>query len=278
MKHTFAISLILAAVAPLASAALSVGSLAIIGYQDNAVDLGPGLSGDLFSIATLADIPAGEVIYFTDNGWTGSQFRGASATDGDGNENLIMLTANQAIPAGTAFTNLSTSALFSWTLTGAIPGTTSGGFANPSQSTSGEQIYAFQAPAGNPLLNASTFLFVADSTNGFEPATSTSTGDIPGGLSPGNGAVSGTALGRSGTFGLNMIDPDVAALQSGGGSASQWFAVISDPTNWGTLANGALPPVAALNISLAPVPEPGVIGLLGLAGATVMRRARRRGE
>ncbi len=278
MNHVISNIAFLATLAPAAFGALSVGSVAIVGYQDNAIDLGPGLSGDLFSIAALVDIPAGEVIYVTDNGWTGSQFRGASATDGDGNENLVMLTANQVIPAGTTFTNLTVSALFTWTATGSIPGTTSGSFLNPAQSTSGEQLYLFQAPSSNPLLNVTNHLFVADSTNGFEPATSTSTGDIPTGLSLGNGAVTGAALGRSGTYGLNMSDPDVAALQSGGGSASQWFAVINDPTNWGTLANGALPPATALNMSIAPVPEPGTLGLLGVAATVVLRRRRGRNE
>ena len=39
----------------------------------------------------------------------GSGFRGASATDGDGNENLIALTTNDPLPAGTVISSTGSS-------------------------------------------------------------------------------------------------------------------------------------------------------------------------
>lgn len=97
-----AVLLTLPALASHCAAALVAGDIAIIGYQDNGAP-------DNFLIATLAPITAGEVIYFTDNGWTGSGFRGASATDGDGNENLIALTTNDPLPAGTVISSTGSS-------------------------------------------------------------------------------------------------------------------------------------------------------------------------
>ncbi len=103
-----AVLLTLPALASHCAAALVAGDIAIIGYQDNGAP-------DSFLIATLAPIAAGEVIYFTDNGWTGSGFRGASATDGDGNENLIALTINDPLPAGTVLSSTGSSTAATWT-------------------------------------------------------------------------------------------------------------------------------------------------------------------
>ena len=50
---------------------LNEGDIAIIGWMDNPTDA--------FTIVALADLPGGTVFYVTDNGWTGTQYRGASA-------------------------------------------------------------------------------------------------------------------------------------------------------------------------------------------------------
>ena len=76
-----------------AQAALTAGDIAIIGRTNNGTP-------DAFSFVALSNISAGEVIYFTDNGWTGSAFRN-TVNDGDGNENLLKWTAGSSIAAGT---------------------------------------------------------------------------------------------------------------------------------------------------------------------------------
>lgn len=74
------------------STTLTPGDIAIVGYITNG-------NPDSFSFVPLVPLTAGTVIYFTDNGWTGTAFRGSSATDGDGNENLIRFTARIKVPS-----------------------------------------------------------------------------------------------------------------------------------------------------------------------------------
>ncbi len=261
-------SLILLPCAGSVSAALVSGSIAIIGYTDNGVP-------DSLRIAALSPLGAGEVIYFTDNGWTsGGIFRGATATDGDGNENLLVLTINNPVAAGTVIGSPVNSADWAWTVAGSIPGTTSGAFANLSLSSTGEQITAFQATTSNPLLNPLTMLYQMDNTGAFEDATTSGTGLLATGLTQGTTAVllpTAPADFLSGTFGLNPADPDVSALQTSGGTQPQWLAVMSDPANW------VETPGTFTSLNILPVPEPGTAALAGLAAAALLRRRRQQG-
>lgn len=254
-KHLLA----LAAAATLASPAvavpsvqLSAGDIAIVGRTNNG-------SPDSFAVLTLADIGAGTVIYFTDNGWTGSAFRGSSPTDGDGNENLTRWTVTSRIAAGTIVS--STGAGF--TTSGSIAGTTSGSYANLALNAGGDQIYAFlSTSASNPLANAGTQLFVLDDTNGFEAATSSSTGALPTG-----------ATGVS----LNFTTGGTIAVKSsvlGGPSKTraEWIAALTSPTNW---AEATALPTGTVAVTAVPEPETYALMLAGLA--TVGFLARRRG-
>jgi hypothetical protein len=64
-------------------AQLTPGALAFLGFQADAPDA--------FAFVTLQDIPAGDSIFFTDNGWSGSAFFA--------NENTMSWKANVAVPA-----------------------------------------------------------------------------------------------------------------------------------------------------------------------------------
>src|SRR4051812_18435636 len=102
---------------------LVAGDVAIIGWNDN------GSPIDAFTMVSLADLPAGTTIYFTNNGWTGTSFRNSVGnTDGDGDEQLMQFVAVTTIPARTIIGSTSASAAFTWTTTGAIPGATAGNF------------------------------------------------------------------------------------------------------------------------------------------------------
>lgn len=209
---------------------VAAGDIAIIGWIDN------GNPNDIYSFVTLAPIPAGTVIYFTDNGWTGTIFRGASATDGDGNENLAKWTAVNAIAAGRIIATTDTSADFTWTFTGAIPGTTSGSFAVNSLSQSGDQLYAFQGPTNNPLFTPSNQVFVLDDTGAFEAATNSNQGDVPPGLS----AAANTAI----TFNQSGTGQDFMAFNTNtlaSGTKEDWLAAINNAANWTFGASGTLP-------------------------------------
>ncbi len=213
------------------AAAQSPGDIALIGWIDNGAP-------DTFAFATLAPLPAGTVIYFTDNGWDGAQFRGASATDGDGNENLCRWTALNDVPGGVIVQAYASTADWSWTTAGPIAGTVSGSYQPLALSASGgEQIYAFTAAPSNPLFNPSVHLFVLDDSNGFEVATSSNTGGIPPGLSlAGNTAVT---FNHSGS-GQNFMGFSVGAVAAGS-LKSVWLAGIANAANWSFAGSGSLP-------------------------------------
>lgn len=237
-------------------AALTAGDIAIIGRTNNGAP-------DTFAFVALSDISAGEVIYFTDNGWTGTGYRGSTATDGDGNENLLMFTVGSSgIVAGTIIQTNTSSSNYSFTTSGTIPGASSGSFADLAQGQSGEQIYAFQnSNSSNPLFNTATqtALYAFDDTNGFENATSSSTGGIPSGLSSGTTAISLNQA-VAGTYVFNT-----AALASG--NKSEWLSAIATPANWST---GTLP-----SGSIAVVPEPSAPALLGSISLLFLIRRHR---
>jgi uncharacterized protein len=241
---------------------LNPGDIAIIGRINNTTP-------DSFIFAPLVDISAGTTLYFTDNGWTGTQFRGAATTDGDGNENLLKWVANNAIPAGTLINTTATSADFTFTLTGLVPtsGVSTGAFASLSLSQTGDQITAFQsAGAVDPLLNPIP-IFMLDDTNGFENATSAATGNVAPGLTAGSTALTFNPSPLAGRF--NLIN-DGTERDRGG-----WLTYISTSTNWEANATGVLP-TSNLLFPSAAIPEPGTISLvfcgLGACAATIRRR------
>src|SRR5262245_1835020 len=79
-----------------AQISLTAGDVALVGWIDN------GSPVDSFAFVTLADVPAGAKIYFTDSGWTGTGFRNTiGPTNGTGNESLMLFTATALVPAGT---------------------------------------------------------------------------------------------------------------------------------------------------------------------------------
>ena len=240
-----------------ANAALIAGDVALIGWIDNGAP-------DSFAFVTLANVSAGETIYFTDNGWTGSQFRGASASDGNGSEELLRWTANATVTAGTIVlsSNIGASS-WTWTKSGAIPGTTSGNFADVSLSQSGDQLHAFQGPSNNPLNNPSGHLFVLDDTGAFEAATSASTSAIPNGLGAGSTAITFDQNGSS----QNFMGVNASVLGGPAKSREQWLATFADASNWNFGGAGTLP---AGSIAVAAVPEPETYSLmllgLGLVG------------
>ncbi len=200
-----------------AGTTLSQGDIAIVGYITNG-------SPDTFSFVNFVPLDSGTVIYFTDNGWTSTQFRGVSSTDGDGNENLIKFTANNTIAVGSVIRSNDSSPNFTWTTSGSIPGTSAGSFANLSLSGSGEQITAVQSGTNNPLFSGYTPIFQIDNTGTFENATSSTEGNIATGLSQlANTAVLFSDTKSYAAFNLNSLNAT---------NKSTSLAAINNSTNW----------------------------------------------
>lgn len=218
-----------------AQGASSPGDVAIIGWIDN------GTPADVFTVVTLADLPSGAQVYFTDNGWDAAAgaFRNTNGVnDGDGNEQLIRLDALVTIPAGTILSTTDVDPRFQWATSGAIPGATSGSFGSLVLAQTGDQICAFRHDTGsNPLNTATqTHLFVLDDTGVFENATSTATGNVPPGLS--------NAAGTAVTFAQLSSSQNFMAFHTNAlpaGTKSQWLAAIRDPANWTFGSAGTLP-------------------------------------
>ena len=222
-------------------------SIAINGYIDNSTP-------DSFAFVSLSKIPAGTVIYFTDNGYatvpvspaTTPGFRGASTLNAKGNEDMIKLTAINTIPEGTIIRSYVSTADFAWTFSGPITCstcTTVSNYAPLAFAAGGDQIYAFTSTTNdNPLFNAAqqTHLYVFDETNGFETATSTSTGALPPGIVAG---VTANTFASSGFFNLNND------LQTR--SVASWRTYMSLITNYTTGAGtGPGLPTTSLNVDL----------------------------
>lgn len=241
-----------------AHAALAPGDIAIVGWIDN------GKPHDSFSFVTLAPLAGGQTIYFTDNGWTGTQFRGASATDGNGGEGILKFTAVQAIAAGMIIDSASSAPAFTWTTSGTIPGTTASSFGSMVLSQSGDQITAFTGPNDNPLDSPQTLLFTLDDTGTAEPATSSSTGEIPIGLSL--SAHTAVFFKQNGS-GQDFMAFNPAALSQG--TKQDWLSAIGDSANWTFSDSGSLP---SGSLSVTQVPEPGPLALLALGVTALLVR------
>lgn len=180
------------------SAAISVGALAVVGYNDTASD---SSGTDSFALVATETLEAGEVVYVTNNGWsnTSRQFLGAGLGDGAGNgpENLVKLTVNSTIMAGSIISSADVAnSAFTWTSSGDItmPFGSTGTFSNldlkhegTGGSSYGDEIYIFQASETNPLFNITKFIFAIDfgsqfdAENWHEPPESLRGGNLPDG-------------------------------------------------------------------------------------------------
>jgi len=251
-------------------AAVNATDLAVIGYDDYR---------DTISVMALNPIAAGEVIYFTNNGWSSSQgmFNGADPSQGSGNESLLKLTLNQSITTGSVITSNAFNSAWTWTNSGVIPGQVDGTgvFSDLAFNYESDQIYAFQGQANNPLLNPTHFIYAMHFGSadypGFSDAQDELTGDIPPGLSEAaktafaqtNFSFHGDADGNHSAWGLNMNATAIQQLLASGGSNSQWLNAIANSNNWGPVLT---------QVAATPEPSKTMLILLGIAASLSRRR------
>ncbi len=248
------------AVSSTASAALVAGDIAIVGYQAS------GLVTDSIAFASLVNLDAGTVVYFTDNGFTtGSGFRGVLSTDNDGNENLMKFTVGSGgLAAGTVISSRSTAYASNWTLSGQISAPGTAAYSQLSLSSTGEQITALISDNVQPLLSGYTSIYNFDNTGAYEAATTSGTGQLATGLVQGTSAI---LLGSPTS--ANFANFNFAAF-SGAADRATWLARIGTASNWTTSA--VTTDTADGSFSVGPVPAPGAVALLGLAGLISRRR------
>lgn len=257
---SFLITSAVIAVSSTASAALVAGDIALVGFQAS------GTPSDSFSFATLVNVDAGTVLYFTDNGFTtGTGFRGVLSTDNDGNEGLIKYTVGaNGLAAGQVVSSLSTNTANGvWTLSGLIYSSGTGSYAPLSFSSSGEQFTVFQSSNAQPMMSGYTSLYNFDNTGAYEAATSSSTGQLAPGLVQGTSAVLLNNM-------VNSFQNFNFAAFSGPADRATWLARMGNAANWTTVS--ATTNVADGSFSVGAVPAPGAVALLGLAGLIARRR------
>ena len=237
---------------------LIAGDIAIIGRINNGTP-------DSFVFVTLTAVGAGTAVYFTDNGWLGTAYRN-TIPNRAGNEGLTRWTAAADLAAGTIVS--STSSAF--TTGGAIAGTgTSANYSALAFNTGGDQVYASQGAASDPLTNvaAQTALYALDDTNGFELTSGTGTGGVPTGLTAGS-----TALSLNFSVG-GTLAVKASVLAGPAQTRDQWLATFANPTNWDGAA--AALPVGSISVSAVPEPESYALLIAGLLtlGFVARRRA-----
>ena len=273
------LSLLLLPAAP-ARGAVVAGALSIVGYDDY---------DDDFSLVVLEDISAGEVIYFTNNGWSNARaaFNGAAANQGAGLESMLKLTVHTTLTPGSILTTAQDGAAWSWTTSGLIPGQSAQGIDRFSKLTldyESDQIYAFQAGELNPLLHPTNFIHAVHMGSAQHPtfsdavdtqtgATPTSLASIPGGavvLSPGQ---HGDADGGNSEWGVNMDSTQISVLQTSGATAEEWRQALATGSAWTSGGDQANIPSVSLNV----VPEPNRVMLftIGLLTMTLRRQRKR---
>ncbi|WP_299603725.1 T9SS type A sorting domain-containing protein [uncultured Aquimarina sp.] len=148
MKKTTLLSIILLLFSSIFySQTLGAGDIAFIGYN---TDAGTG-TNDNFTIIALTDIPAGEIIYFTEEGWDTSLDTWAGTTEG----HLTWTSPTGGISCGTII-SFNESSANTITVTGGGSATLSSGAGW--SLTGGDQVLAYYSASGPEPAGIPTFI------------------------------------------------------------------------------------------------------------------------
>ena len=208
---------------------LAAGDIAFIGYDFGAVDG--------FSFIVLKTIPAGETIYFAEQGWTATGWA-------DNTETHLRWITPSAVPCGTIISIVETAAdVFTVTGTSGVTIALNSSF----NLSGGDQIIAYQSTSGvrpaNPIFIAAVHGDY-NSTN-YDPVTTWNSSAVTG--------VAESIVPTGLTNGVNCVSlfpapgPEVANSKYSGtltGTATVLRAAINNPANWihdGTASLGITP-------------------------------------
>ncbi len=207
--------------------ALAPGDLMILGWSKNPLG-GPGQTlGSDFQIGAMTDIPAGTVVYFTDNGcFADGRFLHASEGRAAGMEHLCALAFRRAVPAGRLWTASMTSDDWTWIFSGRIAQTAPEPYSRPRLDAL-DQLYAFQSDGPNPLFRPRNWIAVLDDTGGFEEPVDMQTGNAPPGLVEGETALSFTLEPP-----LDLLQFDFNLFPEWMQMRPQWMNLFAEPGNW----------------------------------------------
>ena len=226
---------------------LSMGDIAFVGFNAD--------GDDGFAIVALADIDAGEEIYFRDDEWDGAAF-------GTGEGEFLWTTT--ALAAGSIVTFITDAGGVSTASAGMTSAVMPFG-GDIGISSGGETIFAFQGTSNTPT----TFLAAIGS-------------DAAG--------IQDDIMGTGLTVGLNAIElvggtvtdgPDVGEYtgpRSGESSFADYLSSVNNPANWNIVQGGSGDQSGEIlpfnTTSFSVIPEPTTTSLLIAFGLGLFRRRR----
>jgi hypothetical protein len=230
---------------------VAAGDIAFTGY------LAGGVGTEAFSFVVLVNVPAGTVLNFTDNSWTGT----LAATE----QTLAFTFTAPSTPAGREIRISGPSAgagtaVFAGNMSSA--GTCTG--LMPSFATAGDQILAYIGSAAAPTFIAGLHMNQYHAPTDPCGTTTSASWDPIGCLPSANGSqiptglVGGTSANWIGNSGAPNTDVDNAVFNCTGplATAAQVRAAVNNPANW-TTQNGVPTITLPSNCSflgLAPLP------------------------
>jgi hypothetical protein len=228
---------------------LGAGDIAFIGYNTSPLDG--------FAFITLKAIPAGTIIYFTEQGWNGNAVNPTWVTGST--ETHLVWTVPSLTPAGTIVSLMETATPDQFTVTGTSGIALAAGFTGFNLA-SGDQILAYQSATGigaKPVTpNLPTFIAGVHGEYNSADYDSGTTWSLAG---TSGGPSSAVPLGL--TNGVNCISlfpapgPEIAnsKLKSTvtlSGTSAQVLATINNPVNWDHQDN------VAGNYTITPISYP----------------------
>ncbi|MFC7337707.1 PEP-CTERM sorting domain-containing protein [Haloferula chungangensis] len=223
-----------------AFSALSVGSIGFVGFN---VD-----GDDDFAFVALTAIPANESIFFTDDEWNGSSFiRGEGALEWIAPASGVTVGQVVTIKGGPATVDI---------------GSVSDSYGTFALSTSGDEIFAYQAASYDDTPTAFLSAFTNNGSGGSLNLDNT-------GLTVGTSAVDFAAEYGDGDDGGYYLGDRTSEA-----SFSAYAALINNPANWGVETSTGVNAVPFFAGDFSVVPEPSVALLGGLGFLSILRRRR----
>ncbi len=198
---------------------LAAGDVMIIGYstESDATTLGDGIA-----FVTLVDLPANQVLYFTDNEWDDANDQWINDNTDSNDTYYTWTNGGTVLPSGSVVVIYGTAAQTFTTEGGGS--TTSAATQEIGQVTNtNEVIYLYTADAANDP--ASTVFLSALATDGFDAGGGYQRGDLPSELTVGTNAI-------------EFTDDEELTLYNGStecsGTQLECQQMIADPNNWAT--------------------------------------------
>lgn len=215
---------------------LAPGDVAVVGWSRHPIVRPGQMVGSALLLGTLARVPAGTVVYATDNGGSSNGwFFGASEEQAAGVEQLCAVVFREPVSAGQLLNSHVPDARWTWVASGRIAVTSMDEYALP-QLGPYDQIYLFQSGGPNPLFRPERHVFVLDDTGAFEEPVDAQTGNVPPGLEKG-----ATALTFDLPFQPDLLHYDFEAYPDWMRTRGQWTVALADSDQWRQEQTGILP-------------------------------------